>query len=351
MAGRRDHRRVVGAQAARGHVEDPPALSALALESLPQRGVGGHAAGEHDASDPGAARRLRGLAHQHLDRGGLEGRGHVGHLRGTERTGATHVQRDRGLDAAEGESGRPVAHVGGREGDGAGIAGARDPLDGGAAREAEAEQLGHLVEGLARRVVAGLPDALVTARLARQVERGVPARDHQGEKRVGGGLTLQEGGVDVTLEVVDGHQGPPARVGDRLGRRAADEERADEPGPVGHREAVHVVEPHPGRLQRAPHHRHQHLQVPPRGQLGHHAAVGCVHVVLRGDDAGEHLPASVHHRSGGLVTRGLDAEDDHRVAPSARESTRGRAAARAPPTAARILSRASPSMDVRGPPR
>src|SRR5580765_8003125 len=51
-----------------------------------------------------------------------------------------------------------------------------------------AEQLGDLVEGLAGRVVAGLPDALVAAWLAGQVERGVPPRDDEGQEGVDGGL-------------------------------------------------------------------------------------------------------------------------------------------------------------------
>ena len=67
---------------------------------------------------------------------------------------------------------------------------------------------------------------------------------------------LEEHRGDVPLEVVDPDHRQPARVGDGLGRRAADQQRADQPGAVRHRDAVDGVEPDPGRLERPAHHRH-----------------------------------------------------------------------------------------------
>ena len=70
-----------------------------------------------------------------------------------------------------------------------------------------------------------------------------------------------------------------------------------------------------------------------RGDLRHHAAEGGVLADLAEHDIGQDLAAAVlaalHHRRGGLVAGGLDAEDDHSVpvipalSPSLRELTRG----------------------------
>ena len=58
-----------------------------------------------------------------------------------------------------------------------------------------------------------------------------------------GRVVLEEGGVDVALEVVHADQGQAARIGERLGHRAADQQRADQPGALGHGDAVEVAEP------------------------------------------------------------------------------------------------------------
>ena len=52
-------------------------------------------------------------------------------------------------------------------------------------------------------------------------------------------------------------QGLPARVGERLGRRDADQQRADQAGPLGDRQAVDVVQADAGLGQRPVDHRHR----------------------------------------------------------------------------------------------
>src|SRR5204863_3678153 len=59
----------------------------------------------------------------------------------------------------------------------------RQLVDHRTARITEAQQLGYLVVRLARRIVAGARDQLVTPGLTHEVQRGVPARDDQHDSR------------------------------------------------------------------------------------------------------------------------------------------------------------------------
>src|SRR4030095_8035981 len=101
--GRGDHGGIVGAELPRGHVELPAALATFTLERIPKGAVGGDAAGEEDAPRPGAERRRRRLAHEHLHHRGLERGGDVGHLRLAERAPALQLERHPGLGSAERE--------------------------------------------------------------------------------------------------------------------------------------------------------------------------------------------------------------------------------------------------------
>ena len=115
----------------------------------------------------------------------------------------------------------------------------------------------------------------------------------------------------MAFEVVHADERRAVHPGERLGRRAADEQRADEPGPLGDRDAVEIAQPDARLRERAANDGHDRLEVAARGQLGHDAAVRGVDVVLGGDDAREHLAPAVDDGGGGLVARGLDAQDDH----------------------------------------
>ena len=76
-----------------------------------------------------------------------------------------------------------------------------------------------------------------------------------------------------------------------------------------------VVEIGAGLDQRLIEHRHDVDDVGARRQLGHHAAVGSVHVVLRRDHVGQRAHAVLDHRRGGLVARALEAEHPHHLLP------------------------------------
>ncbi len=112
----------------------------------------------------------------------------------------------------------------------------------------------------------------------------------------------------MAVQVVDHHERLARGVGQRLGGRDPDQEGPDQPRALGDRDGADVVERQTGRRERLVHDRVDRAQVVARGDLGHHAAVGRVQLGLRGDDAGDHVPAG-DDRGGGLVAGGLDRED------------------------------------------
>ena len=71
---------------------------------------------------------------------------------------------------------------------------------------------------------------------------------------------------------------------------------------MGHRDAVEVGQPHARLAQRPLDDGDDHFQVAARGELGDDAAVGSVHGVLGGDDAGAHAAAVLEDGRRGLVT-------------------------------------------------
>ena len=129
--------------------------------------------------------------------------------------------------------------------------------------------------------------------LAHGEEQRVPAAREQAEERRLERIGLEVERRDVALEVVDGDERQPARPGERLRRGEADEQRADEPGPLGDGDSLDVVERHAGRSERLAHDRSDELEVAPRRDLGHDAAVAGVEIGLRRDDEESTRPSSV----------------------------------------------------------
>ena len=112
----------------------------------------------------------------------------------------------------------------------------------------------------------------------------------------------------MPLQVVDGRQRQPARGGEALGRRDADEQRADEPGSLGHGDERDVVEAAPRQAQRVLDDRVDELEVMARRDLRHDAAEAIVDA-LRGDDRRQHLAGVRDDRGTGVVAGGLERED------------------------------------------
>ncbi len=74
------------------------------------------------------------------------------------------------------------------------------------------------------------------------------------------GLQVERG--DVALEVVDGNERQPSPPGEALRGGDPDEERADEPRALRHRDPLDTVELHVGVVERGANHGRDELQVP-----------------------------------------------------------------------------------------
>ncbi len=106
--------------------------------------------------------------------------------------------------------------------------------------------------------------------------------------------------------MVDAHQGFLQRVGQGLGRGHADDQGADEAGPLGHGQAVQVAEGDPGLIQGPLDDRQDVFEMPPGGDFRHHPAVLGVELELGGHHRGQDVAAVGHHRGGGFIAGGFD---------------------------------------------
>ena len=112
----------------------------------------------------------------------------------------------------------------------------------------------------------------------------------------------------VALQVVDRRERQPPRGREPLGRRDADQQRADQPGPCVTRDERDVVERRARLAQRVVDDRVDELEVMARGDLRHDPAEAVVHA-LGGDDRGQHLAGVGDDRRAGVVAGGLERED------------------------------------------
>ena len=139
----------------------------------------------------------------------------------------------------------------------------------------------------------------------------MPTRDKKQE--IGKAQALGEARAQgVRLEMVDREEGHAEPERDRLPRRHADDQPADQPGPRRGRDAADRLEADP-RLGHGLLDRHvEEIDMGACGDLGHDAAEGRMQVELRPHHVGQHFAAPVgvaaHHRGGRLVAARLDAE-------------------------------------------
>ena len=108
----------------------------------------------------------------------------------------------------------------------------------------------------------------------------------------------------MSMQMVDGDQRQPPRPGERLRRRDADEQRADQAGLRRHRDRVRLV-----TVERLLDHGRDQLEMPATRNLGHDAAEARMQLVLRRDHARDDLAVVGDERGGGLVAARLDPED------------------------------------------
>ena len=116
-----------------------------------------------------------------------------------------------------------------------------------AARIAEPEQAGALVERLAGRVVERLAEHLVAGGVVDAREEGVPSARHEAEVGRLDRVVAQRARHHVPVEVVHRHQRQPRVAAIAFADETPDQQRADQPGPARDRDGVDVVEPAPAR--------------------------------------------------------------------------------------------------------
>ena len=153
-----------------------------------------------------------------------------------------HAPQERRLQAREREivAVLPAQHR--REREARGIAVARDELERGASGVAQPEQARALVERLARRVVARAAEPHRRRVVGHVEHERVPARGQQARERRLQRERREPQRRDVAEQVVDRHERQAAPVGQRLGRREPDEQRADQARALRHRDGVDVGE-------------------------------------------------------------------------------------------------------------
>ena len=106
-----------------------------------------------------------------------------------------------------------------------------------------------------------------------------------------------------------GAERQPPRPGERLRRRQADEERADQPGALRDRDPFDPVEPDPGLAERLAQDGRDELEMPPRRDLRDDPAVLRMQLRLGGDDVGQDLAVVRDDSRGRLVAGRLEPED------------------------------------------
>jgi hypothetical protein len=146
-----------------------------------------------------------------------------------------------------------------------------------------------------------------------QKQMGVPPADHQREhrklQRSGSFLALQQHSMNVTLDVVDRNQRLFQSPRQRLGKAHPGQQRARQPGAVGHGNGVHVGIAQPRLGQRGTGHRNQIAQMLPAGQLRHHAAIGRVGGNLRSHHARHQFFPAAHQGRSRFVAGALNAQN------------------------------------------
>ena len=145
---------------------------------------------------------------------------------------------------------------------------------------AQAHELGGFVKRLAGRVVDGFAQDFVAAHAVHPHQLGVAARDQQRDKREFRRIGTQERRQQMPLQVVHAQHRPLQRGAQRAGHARAHQQRAGQAraARVGHH--IHVAQRSPGLGQHLLGQRQHAADMVAARQLGHHAAIGLVHLDL-----------------------------------------------------------------------
>ena len=212
--------------------------------------------------------------------------------------------------SAEGEIQRIPAEPTAGEIDGFGVSGAGQSVNDWPTGVAEIENTGDLVEGLAGGIIDGNSKGLDFQRALAQVERGMASGDDQsygGEGRIA--VAVQQGGVDVGLNVVEVYQGLLPSPGEGFGSTDADKQGANQAGPVGNGNGGKISGIYVGLVESLDDYGVDTLNMGTGGDFGDDSAEFSMKLVLAGHDAGEDFPSVADNGGGGFIAGSLDGQD------------------------------------------
>ena len=303
-AGPCDHRGVVGIEA-RARDGDARDIGQAPGRARRQRPAAGDAAAQNRSRVARGADGALQFRDQHVEHRILKAPGEVRPVAIQIVRRADGVQHG-SLQAGEREL-EPIGDHRAREVKTRGVTFARQLLDRAAARVAEAKQRRDLVERLAGRVIARLPEEAVAAPGGNVEQQGVAARHEQGNEGRRQVPVFHGRSEEVPFHMMHADQRAIAGKGERLGKHHADEQRAGEArtGRDGHR--VDRAGGEAGFRKRAIHDGRQRGEMRAAGQLRDDPAEHLVNVLRQNDEARQ---LTVHENGGrSLVARRLDAED------------------------------------------
>ena len=208
---------------------------------------------------------------------------------------------------------RPLEFVDhrGRETILAGTALAGEPLDGCSAGIAQPQEVGDLVERLARGVVQRLPQQAVVPPFGHVQEHRMPTT-HQKRHKGGSELGIFQGwGKEMPFQVIDPDKRTVEAEGEGLPIHHSHEQRSHQSGARCHRNPIQLGESNSSIRQRLLNDRADRLHVGAAGELRNDSTEDAVDVLREDDERGEFAGPAVRTKDGrgGLVARGLDTED------------------------------------------
>ncbi len=310
-----DHRSIVGAQRHGRRDKAEARRCGQRPKAVAQPQIGGDPAGGDEAGAFGmvAAKPGNGVCRaidQRIADRQLDGRGKIGGFLGAERSLIGDRLPYRGLQPGEREIAPLAPFERPRQRESAGIATARRALDRRPAGVVEPQELGGLVEGFARRIVTAGAELVVAADPGAHQKLGMAAGNQQQEIRKPD-ILREPDGEGMGFQMVDRDEWLRGRPGDALCRHRADDEAADQPRPGRRRHAIEPIDGCVSLGEGAPDEPLDMVEMRPRRDLRHDAAIGRVLLQLGVDQIGlDQRPRMVaHHRDRGLVAARLDAEN------------------------------------------
>ena len=181
-----------------------------------------------------------------------------------------------------------------------------DAVDLRAAGIAEPQHAGHLVVGLAHRVVAGGAQDAEFVVAGHFHQMGMTAGHHERQERRFEVRMFDQIGQNVALDMVHADERLVRSGADRLRESRTHQEGAGQAGSRGDADLVDVSQRNARVFQRLIEHERNVVQVMTRSDLRHDAAVHFMHFDLGGDDVAQHFPAVRQDSDGSLVAAALD---------------------------------------------